>query len=130
MPGHCRADEAILRSLRKARARHAGPPSSSLDNAWVARRSYGSGSLIAKRLGSGQEVWIGLWYDAAGRRVKRHVGPKRTAGEKDGLTKTQAERALRKLIDAHVPVVRADRLTVGQAGRGTPRAGRHSVVPP
>ena len=80
------------------------------------RRAYGSGSLVAKRLSAGQEVWIGLWYDASGRRVKRHVGPKRTPGEKDGLTKTQAERALRKLIDAHVPAERAERMTVGRAG--------------
>lgn len=72
--------------------------------------------MVAKRHKSGQEVWIGLWYDAAGRRIKRHVGPKRAVGEKDGLTKTQAERALRKLIDAHVPTERVQRMTVGQAG--------------
>ena len=80
------------------------------------RRSYGSGSLRSKRLKSGQEVWVGLWYDAAGRRVKRHVGPKRMAGQKEGLTKAQAERALRKLIDAHVPAERAERMTIGEAG--------------
>jgi len=72
--------------------------------------------LVAKPLKSGEEVWVGLWYDAAGHRVKRHVGRKRAVGEKDGLTKTQAERALRKLIDAHVPTERAERMTVGEAG--------------
>ena len=46
----------------------------------------------------------------ATRRAEAH------AGEKDGLTKTQAERALRKLIDAHVPAERAERMTVGRAG--------------
>ena len=82
----------------------------------MSRRSYGTGSLTAKPLKSGQEVWIGLFYDAAGRRVKRHVGPKRMGGQREGLTRTQAERALRKLIDAHVPSARVERLTVGETG--------------
>jgi integrase len=68
------------------------------------------------RLKSGQEAWVALWYDAAGRRVKRHVGPKRMAGQTEGLTKSQAERALRKLIDVHVPTERAERMSVGDAG--------------
>ncbi len=61
-------------------------------------------------------MWIGLWYDATGRRVKRHLGPRRAAGEREGLTKSQAERALRKLIDGHVPVDRVGRISVGEAG--------------
>lgn len=74
-PEYRRADEAILRSLRRARARQVARISSVPSNAGVARRAYGSGSLAAKQLSSGEEVWIGQWYDAAGRPLKRHVGP-------------------------------------------------------
>jgi len=72
----------------------------------VARRAYGSGSLNSKQLAAGQEVWVGQWYDATGGRVKRTVGQKRAASTHEGLTKAQAERELRRLIDAHLPVER------------------------
>ena len=83
----------------------------------MGRRAYGSGELKAKRLESGGEVWVGRWYDAAGNRIKRHIGPKRARGGSLGLTRTQAERELRKLIDSEVPSSRAERMTVGEAGR-------------
>jgi len=110
------ADGLAPRCLRDVHVGQSVEHPGEVQNVETARRSYGSGSLVSKRLKSGQEVWTGLWYDAAGRRVKRHVGPKRAAGTKEGLTKTQAERALRKLIDAHVPAERAERMTVAQAG--------------
>ncbi len=111
-----REREALRRSFRAARGRARALGAAERHNHPVARRAYGSGSLRSKRLKSGQETWVGLWYDAAGTRVKRHVGPKRMAGQKEGLTKSQAERALRKLIDAHVPAERAERMTIGEAG--------------
>ena len=83
----------------------------------MARRAYGSGSLQSKRLGSGAEVWVGRWYDGLGNRVKRHLGPKRTRGSAIGLTRSQAERTLRKLIDSEVVTQRPERITVGEAGR-------------
>ena len=83
----------------------------------MARRAYGSGSLKAKRLKSGAEVWVGRWRDATGAQVKRHIGPKRARGGSVGLTRAQAERELRKLIDSEVPSARAERMTVGEAGR-------------
>lgn len=83
----------------------------------VARRAYGSGSLQSKRLKSGGEVWVGRWYDASGSRVKRHVGPKRSRGGSEGMTRAQAERALRKLIDSDLRAARVERVTVGEAGR-------------
>jgi integrase len=83
----------------------------------MARRAYGSGSLQAKRLKSGGEVWIGRWYDVSGSRVTRHIGQKRARGSSLGLTRPQAERELRKLIDSEVPSKRAERMTVGEAGR-------------
>lgn len=57
-----------------------------------ARRAYGSGSLF-ERNGD----WCGKWR-VDGRQVKRRIGPKRTRGEADGLTKAQAEAHLRVLI--------------------------------
>jgi integrase len=83
----------------------------------MARRAYGSGSLQAKKLKSGEEVWLGRWYDAAGERVKRHIGPKRVRGGSDGLTRAQAERALRKLIDSEVRATRVERITLGEAAQ-------------
>lgn len=87
------------------------------ENRDVARRAYGSGSLQTKRLASGGEVWVGRWYDGAGERVKRHVGPKRARGSSEGLTRAQAERALRTLIDSELRSARVERMTFGEAGR-------------
>ena len=58
----------------------------------TARRGYGTGTLqVVGR------SWIGSWYGPDGRRVRRKVGSVRTEGRADGLTKAQAERALRRL---------------------------------
>lgn len=81
----------------------------------MARRAYGSGSLQSKTLKSGEVVWLGRWYDAAGERVKRHIGPKRARGSSVGLTRGQAERALRKLIDSEIGAARVERITLGEA---------------
>lgn len=59
-----------------------------------AKRAYGSGSIF-ERNGD----WYGKWR-VNGRQVKRKLGPKRTRGEADGLTRTQAEARLRDLIAA------------------------------
>ena len=56
----------------------------------MARRHYGTGSLRAV----GQS-WIGSWYGPDGRKVKRRIGAARTPGERDGLTKAQAEKRVR-----------------------------------
>ena len=56
----------------------------------MARRSYGSGSLTIRRDANGAETWYG-WWRVGNRRVKRALGPKRSAGSRDGLTRTQAE---------------------------------------
>lgn len=75
------------------------------------RRRHGSGSLIER---SGN--YYGQWR-ADGRLVKRKLGPVRAPGTRDGLTKAQAEAALRRAIEttASAPVV-AERLTVGEVG--------------
>ena len=56
------------------------------------RRAYGSGSLYPHR-GS----WYAKWY-VGNRQVKRKIGRQRKRGSRDGLTKAQAERAMRRLM--------------------------------
>ncbi|MGZ4197258.1 MAG: tyrosine-type recombinase/integrase [Solirubrobacteraceae bacterium] len=78
------------------------------------RRAYGTGTLqVVGR------SWIGSWYGADGRRVRRKVGDVRTEDRADGLTKAQAERALRRMRELDTPRVApgAERVTMEQAGR-------------
>jgi integrase len=70
----------------------------------MARRSYGTGRLYARADAAGRESWYGTWY-SGGRRVKRKLGPKRQRGSREGLTAAQAERELRRLMDAERIVV-------------------------
>ncbi len=63
----------------------------------MARRSYGTGSLYVRADAAGCEAWYGHWR-SNGRQVKRKVGIKRSEGDRDGLTRTQAEKELRRLI--------------------------------
>jgi integrase len=75
-----------------------------------AKRAYGSGSIFEYR-GS----WYGKWW-LDGRQVKRKLGPKRTPGSADGLTKPQAEARLREaMAQVSAPPV-VERATVAQAG--------------
>jgi integrase len=77
-----------------------------------ARRDYGTGSL--RRVG---RSWIGSWYGTDGRKIKRKVGPARTPGERDGLTKAQAEERFRKMRTAEKPTIDgAARATMAEGG--------------
>lgn len=78
------------------------------------KRSYGTGALMV-RGAPGREVWYGQWRTGASL-IKRKIGPKREPGSSSGLTKTEAERKLRKLIDAHVSIAPHERRTVQDAG--------------
>jgi integrase len=73
----------------------------------MARRSYGTGSL--RMVG-------GSWYGPDGRRIKRKIGPARTPGERDGLTRPQAEKELRRIRDAEAGTIAAVRVTMAEAG--------------
>jgi integrase len=78
------------------------------------RRAYGTGTLqIVGR------SWIGSWYGPDGRRVRRKVGKVRSEGRADGLTKAQAERALRRMRELETPRTAAnvERVTMEEAGR-------------
>jgi len=75
------------------------------------RRAHGSGSLLVHR-----GKWYGQWR-AHGERVKRAIGPRRGAGTPDGLTRTQAERELRRMMVDVRPAPPRERITVAEAGR-------------
>jgi integrase len=80
------------------------------------RRPHGSGSLTTRKDQAGRETWYGSFY-VAGRRVKRKIGPKRETGTRKGLTRTQAEAALRRLTeDAEPDPPVVERLAVEEAG--------------
>jgi integrase len=79
------------------------------------RRSYGTGSLFVKPGRGGDEAWYGRFW-VHGRRVKRRIGPKRAPGSTEGLTRRQAERELRRLLETHNRVRPTEALTVKVAG--------------
>lgn len=82
----------------------------------MARRSYGSGSLVVRADANGAETWYGLWRTGQ-RRVKRALGPKRSPALRDGLTRAQAEAELRRRMqEQFVPIGRAERKTIAEAG--------------
>jgi integrase len=86
------------------------------DNADVARRSYGTGQLFVKRDARGREHWYARFY-VGGRRPKRRVGLKRGASSSDGLTRAQAEKKLRGLMESASLAVAADnRVAIRPAG--------------
>jgi integrase len=62
---------------------------------WVMadKRAYGTGTLTLK-----DGVWWARWWTRDGRRPHRKLGVARSSGQRDGLTKKQAEQMLRELI--------------------------------
>jgi integrase len=73
------------------------------------KRSYGSGSIV--QIGS---CWYGKWR-IGDRQVKRRLGPVRPVGSREGLTRAQAEAALRRLIGEVKVVTPEERTTFQQA---------------
>ena len=59
------------------------------------KRPHGTGTLYVK-----WGAFYGRWTTPDGRRVNRRIGKVRARGESDGLTRSQAERGLRRLIEA------------------------------
>ncbi len=80
----------------------------------MAKRTHGTGHLYEKH-GS----YYGRWRTSDSRLLNRKVGRIRAVGERDGLTRTQAEREFRRLQDQEErrPAPRHDhpRHTVGEA---------------
>jgi integrase len=82
----------------------------------VSKRPRGTGSLFVRRDGTGRETWYGKWWVGPSQ-VKRRIGPKRIPSTRDGLTRTQAEAELRRLMGTvTLPVARHERMTVAEVG--------------
>ncbi len=79
----------------------------------MSRRGYGTGSL--RVVG---ESWLASWYGPDGRRIQRKLGAVRTEGRADGLTRTLAERELRRLREIENPssTPRLGKVTMQEAG--------------
>jgi hypothetical protein len=90
----------------------------STSNATQGRRSYGTGTLLTRADRNGREIYYGMGYNRNGRRFNRKLGPKRTPGSRDGLTRTMAEATLAQLIAGEsesAPAV-GEHLTVAAVG--------------
>ncbi|MCP9491606.1 MAG: hypothetical protein MSC31_17285 [Solirubrobacteraceae bacterium MAG38_C4-C5] len=107
--------ERIARSLRAARERLTRTEAPTRDTVAMAKRSYGTGQLMVKRDTRGRESWYGRWRMGR-RRVNRKLGLKRVTGSREGLTRSQAERQLQRVIDVELRAVADVRMTVGEAG--------------
>lgn len=88
------------------------------------RRPRGTGALIIRRDVVGRETWYGKWR-VDGQQVKRRIGPKRVAGSRFGLTQTEAEAELRRMMGeiGGLPT-RGERVTVEAAGKALVAARR------
>ena len=74
-----------------------------------AKRRYGTGSIFEKR-----NAWYGQWR-VRNRTVTRKLGPIRTPGSRDGLTRKMAEARLRKLMSEVTVTPLYERMTVEEA---------------
>jgi hypothetical protein len=82
----------------------------------MSKRSYGTGALFVRTDHGGREMWYGQWR-TRGRLIKRKLGLKREPGTRNGLTRAQAERELRRRIESEVPQLPRDRrLILEEAG--------------
>ncbi len=59
------------------------------------RRSYGTGSLYTRTSSTGVERWYGRWR-AGGQQHGSRIGLKRVPATREGLTRAQAEKELRR----------------------------------
>jgi integrase len=82
------------------------------------RRSYGTGALFEKADKAGRVSYYGQWWQDD-RQIKRVIGPKRVTGSRDGLTKSQAEKELQRLMAEVKPAPRAPAhvMTIDEAGK-------------
>lgn len=80
------------------------------------RRSYGSGRVYVRCDSAGRETYYGSWW-SNGRRVNRKLGSKRTRGSREGLTASQAEAELRRLMRDVQSESLTDRLDVSEVGQ-------------
>jgi hypothetical protein len=77
----------------------------------MTRRSNGAGTVFIKH-GS----YYGRWYTAAGGRANRRLGPVRRPGAAAGLTRAQAEKRLREVMEV-VQITTDPDITIAVAGQ-------------
>lgn len=92
------------------------PPSKLASSRPGPRRPRGTGALFVKRDSAGRETWYGKWRVGTVQ-VKRRVGPKRVPSTREGLTRTEAETELRRLMGVvdHAVLTR-ERVTIEEVG--------------
>jgi hypothetical protein len=76
----------------------------------AAKRRYGTGSIFEKR-----SAWYGQWR-VRNRTITHKLGPIRTPGSRDGLTRKMAEARLRKLMAEVTVTPLFERMTVEEVG--------------
>ena len=82
----------------------------------TSRRPRGTGSLISRVDGAGHTTYYGKFW-VGGRQVMRKLGIARAPGSTLGLTRAQAEAALRRLMDAELAAPQLEeRIDVFEAG--------------
>lgn len=79
------------------------------------RRSYGTGTLYRRADSHGRQWWYGRWHNGVSR-PNRKIGAIRTRGGEEGLTRREAEGALRKLIENDQLKDAGAEITVSEAG--------------
>lgn len=83
----------------------------------MSRRAYGSGRVYVRTDSAGRETYYGSWW-SNGRRVNRRLGAKRVRGTSEGMTATQAEAELRRLMRQAKPSsAPRERLTVAEVAQ-------------
>src|SRR5262249_32515382 len=87
----------------------------------MARRSYGTGSLLQRTDSKGAVNWYGQWRQG-GALIKRKIGPKRLSGSRDGLNQRQAQAQLARIIPEHKAPATGDRIDIPELSRRYLRA--------
>ena len=80
----------------------------------MSKRAYGSGRLYVRTYSDGAEAWYGTWWVGV-TRVKRKLGPKRRNATADGMTRSQAERELRRRMQTERVVAGPQRRIVSNS---------------
>src|SRR6185436_134088 len=100
------ADRRIRTATRRGVGTGASDATRAVGGPMRRKRAYGTGSLYVRRGAGGSDVYYGRWM-AGSRKINRRIGPVRPPGGRDGLTRSEAEAELRRLIAEIKPGVMA-----------------------
>jgi integrase len=98
------------------RKRRQSPKQDSTD-----RRGYGTGTLYTEVDAAGKQWWYGRWLNGKSR-PNRKIGLVRKRGSLEGLTRTQAEKRLREMIQTEQPKHAGASVTIADGGERLLRA--------